>query len=107
MLKTMNLIALCADFLTGSGRFGLQNGFWGPAISDALHRARLPARDAAAIHASIALTQQHGNQILRAAVAKELPFVFFMKCNALLLHERREILRRIARERTAAKAWIV
>ena len=60
-----------------------------------------------ALRACVALTQQHLNQVFGRAVAKQLAFVLFVKRNLVALHQRDEVLRGVARQRAAAKLWVI
>ena len=63
----------------------------GIAELQALQTARLPTRDFAAHGTGLAFAQQHVDQVLRTAVAKQLALVFFVESDAVLVHERGEI----------------
>jgi len=49
--------------------------------------AGLPAGDRTALRASLAFAQQHVDQVLGAAVAKQLSLVFFVESDAVFLHQ--------------------
>ena len=70
--------------------------------ADGLDAARLPALHAA----RLALAQQHLDQVFGRAVAEQLAFVLFVEGDAVLLHQRDEIGRRVARERRAAEVGV-
>jgi hypothetical protein len=54
-----------------------------------------------------ALGQQHLNDVVGRAVAKQLAFVLFVKRNLVLLQQRYEVLRRVTRQGRAAKMRVV
>jgi len=68
-------------------------------MRDGADAARLPALDAAVG----AFGEQHGDDRFTGAVAKELALVLFVKGDAVALHERDEVPRRVAREGGAAE----
>ena len=55
----------------------------------------------------MAFGQEHLNQVVSGVLAEQLAFVFFFVRNAVFLHEGDEILRCVARERTATKLGVV
>ena len=77
------------------------------AVGQSGKAARLPARDFAAHGTSFAFAQQHIDEVLRAAVAKHLAFVFFMDWHTVFLHQRDEILRRVTAEGAARKHGVL
>ena len=54
-----------------------------------------------------AFGQQHGDDVLGRAVGKELALVFFVKGDAVFLHQRNEVGRCVARQRRAAKLRVL
>ena len=67
------------------------------------HAARLPV-----LHMPRgAFGQQHGNDVFGRAVAKQLALVFFVVADAVLVHQRDEVLRRKARERRARELRVL
>ena len=55
---------------------------------------------------SAAFLFQHGDDLLRRAIAKELSQRFLMVGNAVLLHQRDEIRRRVACQCGLSKVWV-
>ena len=66
------------------------------------HRARLPALDAG----RRAFGQQHIDDLLAGAVAEQLALVLFVAGDAMALHQRDEVARRVARERRTAEVGV-
>ena len=94
----LHLTLVCVGDIVRPGRI---------AVCQTSQTAGLPARDFAAHGTGLAFAQQHIDQVLRAAVAKHLPFVFFMEWHAVFLHQRNEILRRVTAEGTAREHGVL
>ena len=65
--------------------------------------AGLPVHDATAG----AFGQQHVDDLLRRAIAKQLAFVLFVVCDAMLIDQRDELLRRVTRQGRAAEIRVL
>ena len=91
-LRRGNRSAVTVDFIAAGWR-----------CLQALDAAGLPALDAT----GRALGQQHLNDVVGRAVAKQLAFVFFVKRNLVLLQQRDKVLRRVTRQGRAAKMRVV
>ncbi|MCY1372177.1 hypothetical protein D9M69_593630 [compost metagenome] len=57
--------------------------------------------------AGFAFGQQQGDQVLGRAVAEQLALVLLMETDAVFLHQRDEVGRRVARERRAAEVRVL
>ena len=79
---------------------------WARAVvkrADRSDGAGLPALDAA----GLALAQQHLDEVLGRSVAEQLALVLLVEGDAVSLHQRDEVLRRVARQGRAAEVRVV
>jgi hypothetical protein len=72
-------------------------------MRDGFNAAALPTQDAA----FLAFFQKHLNQVFGGPIAKQLPFVLFVKRDVVRLHQVNEILGGVTRQCTAAKVWVL
>ena len=84
----------------------------------ALQAARLPTGDRAAHGTGITFAQQHVDQVLGAAVAKQLPLVFFVESDAVFVYQGHKVgsgvaaqsasgeLRVLAQKMLVRRAWV-
>ena len=68
-----------------------------------LYAARLPALYVT----RLAFRQEHLNDVLGTTAGKQLPLVLFFIGNAVLVQQGNEVVRRIARQRRAAKLGVL
>ena len=72
-------------------------------LRDGFNAATLPTQDAA----FVAFFQKHLNQVFGGSIAKQLPFVLFVKRNVIRLHQVNEVLGGVTRQCTAAKVRVL
>ena len=82
------------EFVPVGAGFGLAQG---------LDPTRLPARDAT----GLTFAQQDLDQVIGAAVTKQLAFVFFMEGHTVLGQQGGEVAGRVARQRRAAEVGVL